>query len=36
MDSDTALRYAFVIESEKALGVWSNYFSDRVLLTGSF
>jgi len=36
MDSDTALRYAFVIESEKALGVWSNYFSDRVLLIGSF
>jgi ribonuclease HI len=36
MDSATALRYAFVIESDKALGIWSNYFADRVLLIGTF
>ena len=35
MDSATALRYAFVIESDKALGIWSNYFADRVLIIGT-
>lgn len=32
LDSEVAIRYAFVIETDKALGIWSNYFSDRVIL----
>lgn len=33
LDSEVAIRYAFVIETDKALGIWSNYFSDRVLIS---
>lgn len=31
-DSDVSLRYAFVVDCVSGVGVWSNYFCDRIFL----
>jgi ribonuclease HI len=31
-DSERTLRYAFVIECKTGIGIWSNYFADRIFL----
>jgi hypothetical protein len=31
-DSERTLRYAFVIECKSGIGIWSNYFADRIFL----
>lgn len=31
-DSERTLRYAFIIECKTGIGIWSNYFADRIFL----
>jgi ribonuclease HI len=31
-DSEKTLRYAFIIECKTGIGIWSNYFADRIFL----
>lgn len=33
-ESETSLRYACIIQSDYGLGIWSNYFANRVLIAG--